>query len=955
MRIVLTITGIIIQQALFAIQLDFVKKYGLTNNEHPLELAYTKQNEIVIAGYYGTVSSLNDIFINKYDNNGTQLLFNVGGGLGDDYIYDFTTDTSGNIYVIGSFQKNCILYKNTSFTTKDTLLGNDSSHFFIAKYNSSATLLWKIYGQGPGRSEGLGITVDKNNFVYVSGYSTDSLYFNISGSLSYTKPVQEKTSFLGKIDSSGAFISWIKTTGGSEASDIKIDASDRLYITGYLVDTTFFGAIQVNVADKQAGYITKFQNNGNLVWVKSFEGNANNVAFGNKIALDSNNDLYVTGGFTNNATIGTTVLVGYGNYDMFFAKYSTTGQFQWANKLGANGPDNSYAINVSDNNYITLCGYVRSTVNEAYYNGDTFNLYGVNDIWGGIFNTSGQLIQHIVAGSVGGSDVATGMVLKNDTTLYLSGEFSSKAYFENDSLTVSGGTDIFLAKYTISPHISNLINNNAYCINDTVSFTIKTIGEFSSGNSFDIILSDSSGSFNQNTTILGSFPSLGDTNVSVLLPLTITNSSNYNIKVVSSNPSGRYVDYTAKEIKYLPVSISPQDSTICLGTSATLSVPAIYDTYLWGAGQTSTSINPNKAGKYSIKVSKNGCYYYDTTNLYVDSANFNILSDPIPNLLTPFWTYSCAKDSITFYSDKTDFATYEWRKGTTFGIGTTIGTDSVLEYFAVGFTGIHLKVTTINGCNRIKTQSVSVTAAPPGLSGADIYKLCKGDTVGIYPWPCSECKYIWSNGETTPVIQVSEEAVYSVEIIDTTVTDCSVFDSVRVYKDDSVPYVHFADTIKLCPDSILVLNVGGKDLLDSSYIYFWNIGSTDSIMNIDSTGMYIVEVSNLCAGTTVQDSIFVLKLDTCIDNSPLGVWGKENGHLLFEIYPNPTDGVIFINQYSINRTVNIKIMTLSGQTVFADLIIGPKSTINLSSMEKGYYFVEVNNDYGKYLTRLIIF
>lgn len=98
---------------------------------------------------------INEEWVARYDGLGNFI----------DDLYDMAVDINGNIYVTGeSFESNT----NTGY------------NFVTIKYDSNGTELWlKIYaGQGSVTDKAIGLVVDDQENVYVTGESIDSTNLN---------------------------------------------------------------------------------------------------------------------------------------------------------------------------------------------------------------------------------------------------------------------------------------------------------------------------------------------------------------------------------------------------------------------------------------------------------------------------------------------------------------------------------------------------------------------------------------------------------------------------------------------------------------------------------------------------------------------------------------------------------------------------------------------------------
>ena len=107
--------------------------------------------------------------------------------------------------------------------------------------------------------------------------------------------------------------------------------------------------------------------------------------------------------------------------------------------------------------------------------------------------------------------------------------------------------------------------------------------------------------------------------------------------------------------------------------------------------------------------------------------------------------------------------------------------------------------------------------------------------------------YLWSTGDTTKFIEVSEPGRYSVTI--TSSCGESAVDAINVDFIDDQLEVDLGGNFTLCK-GLQTLNAG-----DNGNGYLWSDGSTDPTLTIDSPGKYWVRVSNNCG--TASDTIVV--------------------------------------------------------------------------------------------------
>lgn len=124
-----------------------------------------------------------------------------------------------------------------------------------------------------------------------------------------------------KYDSNGDLL-W--ATGAGEASseesrDVATDGSGNIYVTGQFRSSITFGSIPINGPNNANVFIAKYDVDGNAVWALSAGGTVDE--HGNGIAVDSNDNVYVTGSFDSpSLPCGPDTLVNSGPDDMFIAK-----------------------------------------------------------------------------------------------------------------------------------------------------------------------------------------------------------------------------------------------------------------------------------------------------------------------------------------------------------------------------------------------------------------------------------------------------------------------------------------------------------------------------------------------------------------------------------------------------------------------------------------------------------
>jgi gliding motility-associated-like protein len=208
----------------------------------------------------------------------------------------------------------------------------------------------------------------------------------------------------------------------------------------------------------------------NYQWAKNMGGGNND--FGRNIYTDNKGFLYVVGFFEGSnidfdpSPTATAYLSGTaGSRDAFVAKYTTSGQYVWAFKIGGSNLDEANAITVDPQGNVYVTGYFRgqnvdfdpSSTGTALLNsngeqgGDPG--YG-GDIFIAKYNSGGQYQWAFNIGSTSLGDNGMVITCDNAGNIYTSGYFFSGVIDFDPSpaihnLDASSGT-IYVAKYNTS-------------------------------------------------------------------------------------------------------------------------------------------------------------------------------------------------------------------------------------------------------------------------------------------------------------------------------------------------------------------------------------------------------------------------------------------------------------------------------------------------------------------------
>ncbi len=154
----------------------------------------------------------------------------------------------------------------------------------------------------------------------------------------------------------------ISFTNSSHVMRALPDSHGNIIMVGYFSGTLILGndtLVSANVPDVDI-YIAKFDSTGTELWANSYT--SGNYSYIRDLAIDNNDNIYICGNFSNpTLTIGNTVIINTGWSCAYAAKFDNNGIIVWARTFDAginrSNPNEVKAITVdnSGNVYVTGC------------------------------------------------------------------------------------------------------------------------------------------------------------------------------------------------------------------------------------------------------------------------------------------------------------------------------------------------------------------------------------------------------------------------------------------------------------------------------------------------------------------------------------------------------------------------------------------------------------------------
>ena len=325
------------------------------------------------------------------------------------------------------------------------------------------------------------------------------------------------------------------------------------------------------------------------------------------------------------------------------------------------------------------------------------------------------------------------------------------------------------------------------------------------------------------------------------------------------------VDDVIVTVFQLPLADAGPDQSICDGEAVSLSGSG-GGSYQWSTGENTQVINvaPAATTSYSLTVTdNNGCSDTDIATVVVN---------PIPFANAGSNVFILAGESTTLTAS--GGGSYLWSTGET--TETITVTPSVTTTYSV--------TVTVNGCSDEDDVTVFVNEAPSVDLGPD-QVICEGETVTIDATISGpfELDYIWSNGETTSIINVtpSVSTSYSVTATDL-ISGLSTIDSVLITVISlpiGTPVINGLDTV--CSDAVSTYTI---DPVSGADNYMWSVPSGASIVTGQNTTSIDINWSSSTGGlvqliaSNTCGSIPAAILEVVVQNPPI-IIGPISGQI----------------------------------------------------------------------------
>ena len=432
-------------------QLDYDWAFSLAESEENflIDLEFSTNGDVYILGTYkGNIdmnpSSQNyiltimgnlDTYLAKYTSTGALIWAKSIGGSGAVILpFDIELDDYNNIYIAGSIEGTADFDPNSG-TTNLSSTASFGSNSFIAKYDTSGNLNWA--NTFPGDDNYSSVIKIKDSSLYIGGLINGYVTFTSAGG-GYSYSQSNGGYYYSKFDINGQLI-WVKSlnTYGNFFRTLAIDSNDNIILGG-----SFFanidmdpgvGTVEMNTSGG-SGFVGKYDSLGNYIWSLQLSTAGSSAV--NHLVLDQNSNIFITGRDTSQS-----IMIGCIN---------SNGMIQWLHKLGSANMHSGLEIDISNNDNLFCSGVITNSSSNLVDFDHTSSIMttalanGTNesiDAWVGEFSKiNGDVLWvDAIGGSISntvGFETSTAK-LHPDGSIYIGGGFTDEIFLN------PGGIPIF--------------------------------------------------------------------------------------------------------------------------------------------------------------------------------------------------------------------------------------------------------------------------------------------------------------------------------------------------------------------------------------------------------------------------------------------------------------------------------------------------------------------------------
>lgn len=215
----------------------------------------------------------------------------------------------------------------------DTAISKGGFDAFLRSYDVQGNLIWQYTIGGSDNDFITAIESSNDTCLYAVGSYTGALMFGNNDTTIFS---QNKAIFISKFDNDGQ-LKWVRSILGSalvSVNDILVDAQQNLYLCGAFQDTLFFEQPYLLEGNLQnQAYLFSLNADGNTRWVQTADFTY--IADATALTQDSLGHLFLAGVFNGLCSWRSDTMQAHPIFtDIYLTKWDSSGQFYWQKQFG---------------------------------------------------------------------------------------------------------------------------------------------------------------------------------------------------------------------------------------------------------------------------------------------------------------------------------------------------------------------------------------------------------------------------------------------------------------------------------------------------------------------------------------------------------------------------------------------------------------------------------------------
>jgi len=422
----------------------FSFKFGDTGDDSGVGVALDSVGNVFVGGTFeGTVdfgtgpiasNGGGDAVVVKYDPAGNVKWAVTFGDTGDDSVIDVKVDSLDNVLLTGTVSG------TVSVAGGPSLVGAGGEDVLVAKLSNAGAHVWSaVYGDVSDQSV-IALAVNSADGVAIAGVFEGNLNFGGGAHVS----AGNEDAFVAQFTSTGVF-GWSSAFGDVDddrAQGIAVDSGDNVIVGGAFEGSVNFGGGAIVSAGGSDAFAVKLTSGGSHVWSQGY-GDASSQS-GFTVAVDSSDNVLVSGFFGGMIDLGGGALSATGTVDMYLAQLTSAGSHVWSQAFGgAAGVTLGLGVGLDGSDNVVLAGFTDAA--SIDFGGGALAGAGGNDVFVAKLDSSGSYVSSQLFGDASG-DSGYRVTTDGAGNRYLTGVFAGSIDFGDGLLTSAGGDDGFVVK-----------------------------------------------------------------------------------------------------------------------------------------------------------------------------------------------------------------------------------------------------------------------------------------------------------------------------------------------------------------------------------------------------------------------------------------------------------------------------------------------------------------------------